>query len=152
MKFTPKSEKEIQDENLFPAGVYPFEVVKAEDETSKSGNEMIHLKLRVFSGARTQFVDDYLLESMAYKLRHAAVTLGLESEYESGRIAASDFEGKEGYLKLIIKKDKKGEYPDKNAVGDYVEEPKSSGPATPKAGTGGEDDASDDIPFAANVL
>ena len=75
MNFTPKSEKELSEENLFPAGIYPFEILEATDKTSKKGNDMIELKLRVFHGERHQIVNDYLLESIGYKLRHAAVTL-----------------------------------------------------------------------------
>lgn len=153
MNFTPKTEKELSEENLFPAGVYPFEVLEAKDTTSKKGNEMIELKLRVFHGERHQFVNDYLLESIGYKLRHSAVTLGLGDAYESGSLSGHDYKGKSGFVKLKITKDKTGTYPDKNEVADYVEEPKAGGgPLAPKAGTGGNDPADDDIPFAANVL
>ena len=149
MQFTPRSEKELSEENLFPAGTYPFEIVAAEDKVSKKGNEMIELKLRVFHGERTQFVNDYLLESIGYKLRHAAVTLGLEAKYDSGQIAARDFAGKEGWAKIKITSDKTGTYPDKNEVGDYVTEPKSvatsSVPTKSKPDT--EEEAADDIPF-----
>lgn len=157
MQFTPKTEQELIEENLFPAGVYPFEVVKAEDKQSKSGNDMIVLNLRVFYGERTSFINDYLLEAFGFKLRHAAVQMGLEDQYETGAINAEDFLGKTGYAKVGIRKDKlkKGEpdrelYPDQNTILDYVEAPKAGGPSVPKGGDPADGD--DDIPFAANVL
>ncbi len=36
MQFTPKTEKQLAEESLLPAGVYDFEVLKAEDAVSKS--------------------------------------------------------------------------------------------------------------------
>lgn len=158
MTLTPKTEQQLAEENLFPAAVYPFEVVKAEDKTSKSGNEMIVLNLRLFYGERTLFLNDYLLEAFGVKLRHACVTLGLGDKYEAGSVVAADFLGKTGFAKVTIKKDKlkKGEpdrelYPDQNQVVDYLEEPKEkaaapsgSGPMVP--------DEDDGIPFAPNYL
>lgn len=155
MQFTPKTEQELIEETLIPAGIYPFEVVKAEEKLSKSGNDMIVLNLRVFYGERTVFINDYLLEAFGFKLRHSAVTLNLEEKYNSGLLAADNYLGKAGWAKVGIKKDKlkKGEpsrelYPDQNTILDYVEEPDdepvpTSGKASPKIAT--EDD--DEIPF-----
>jgi hypothetical protein len=122
MKFTPKSEKEIAEANLWPAGEYGFEVIDAKDKVSKTSQaEMIELKLKVYNDdGGFIFVNDYLLESLAYKLRHAAVCCGLEANYDAGNLLANDFAGKMGKLKLKIQKDKSGLYPDKNTVGDYV--------------------------------
>jgi hypothetical protein len=120
MKFTPKSEKEIAEENLWPAGEYGFEVIEAADKTSKSGNEMIELKLKVTNdeGAFI-FVNDYLLESLSYKLRHAADACGVLEQYETGSLVGNDFISATGTLKLKIQKDKTGQYADKNVVADY---------------------------------
>lgn len=121
MKFNPKTEREIAEEGLYPEGIYSFEIANAENKVSKSGNDMIQLKIKVYDNdGNFRFVDDYLLESMAYKLRHAAVVCGLGDKYESGSLDAFDFVGKTGSLKLTVQKDKKGEYPDKNVVKDYV--------------------------------
>lgn len=121
MRFTPKSEKEISEANLLPEGEYPFEISSGADKISKSGNEMIELWVRVYKpdGSFNQ-VPDYLLESMAYKLRHAAEACGLLDKYENGSILGTDFIGKTGMLKLAITKDKTGQYPDKNGIKDYI--------------------------------
>jgi hypothetical protein len=82
---------------------------------------MIELTVRVFKpDGSFSLVTDYLLESMAYKLRHAAVACGLEKTYDAGTLKADDFIGKEGMLKLNIQKDKNGQYPDRNSVKDYI--------------------------------
>jgi len=121
MRFTPKSEKEIAESNLLPEGEYPFEISSGADKISKAGNEMIELWVRVYKpdGSFNQ-VADYLMESMAYKLRHAAEACGLLDKYEAGSIVGTDFVGKTGMLKLNITKDKAGQYPDKNGIKDYI--------------------------------
>jgi len=121
MRFTPKTEKEIAESNLLPEGEYPFEISSGADKISKSGNEMIELWVRVYKpdGSFNQ-VADYLLESIAYKLRHAAEACGLLDKYEAGTILGTDFIGKTGMLKLGITKDKNGQYPDKNGIKDYI--------------------------------
>lgn len=120
MKFTPKTETQIAEENLWAAGEYGFEVTEAVDAVSKSGNEMIKLDLRVFNtDGGFRFVTDYLLESVAYKLRHACEALNLLAKYEAGEIVAEDFVGRTGNLKLKIDAAKDG-YAAKNSVQDYV--------------------------------
>lgn len=122
MKFTPKTEKQIAEDCLRPAGIYSFEIVDATNEISKKGNEMIKLSLRLYSkdGDDCGILSDYLLESLAYKLRHAAIACGLDALYGGGTLDASDFIGKTGDLKLAIKRDKTGQYPDQNSVSDYL--------------------------------
>lgn len=150
MRFTPKSEKEIAEANLLPEGEYPFEISTGADKISKSGNEMIELWVRIYKpDGQFNQVADYLLESMAYKLRHAAEACGLLDKYEAGSIVGTDFIGKTGMLKLGITKDKNGQYPDKNGIKDYIVpkdgEAKVAIPKDPLAKT--LDGLADDIPF-----
>lgn len=122
MKFQPKTEKQIAEEGLMPEGVYSFEVSGAKDAVSKNGNDMIELKLRIFDneGNSRGMITDFLMEKIAYKLRHAADACGVLDKYESGEILACDFENKMGEVKVRIQKDKNGQYPDKNIIADYV--------------------------------
>ena len=127
MKFNPKTEKEINDAGLWPNGVYAFKVMDAEERVSKAGNDMIVLKLKVYNNdGGCIHVDDYLLESMAFKLRHAAEACGLLPEYEAGDLSASNFDWAEGRLRLKIQRQKDGTYQDKNVVADYVVGPKAN--------------------------
>lgn len=120
MKFEPKTEKEVEEAGLWAAGEYDFEVVDAEDAQSKKGNDMIAMKLRIYNNdGNYKTVQDWLLESVAYKLRHFAYGTGLEVAYDAGTLNASDVRGATGRLKLIVKPAADG-YPAKNSVADYL--------------------------------
>lgn len=123
MKFQPKTEKQIAEAGLWPKGDYAFEILEAEDTTSKSsGNDMIKLKVKIFNDAgQSQNVFDYLLpDTMEYKLRHIAEACDLLEDYERGDLQAYQFVGKTGWCKVNVSKDKTGQYPDKNGIADYL--------------------------------
>ena len=144
MQFKPKTEKEIQEMNLWPAGTYSFQIATATDEVSKtSGNEMIKLALNVYNAeGQCKIVYDYLLEVIPRKLKHLCDTVGLADKYEMGMLMANDLVDKTGELELVIQKDKTGQYADKNSVGDYVG---GSQKQSTKTSTGAALD--DEIPF-----
>jgi hypothetical protein len=126
MRFDPKTEDQLLEENLVPRGQYEAEVLSAENAVSKSNNEMIKLKLRVYmpdGGTRT--VWDYLLEAMPFKLRHFCVAAGIEDKYNAGALDASDCQG--AYVQADIDiRPAKGEYGPSNAVMDYQPIPRKT--------------------------
>jgi hypothetical protein len=152
MRFTPKSDKELAEEKLAPEGEYGFEVSGAVDKQSKAGNDMIELTLRIYKPDGNFFLlSDYLMEAMLYKISHACRACGIYEKYESGNLVAEDFIGKTGRLKLGIQKDKTGQYPDRNAVKDYIV-PKDGESFTPPKDNldktlSKNDDMDDEIPF-----
>jgi hypothetical protein len=121
MRITPKTEKELNQGDLLNPGEYDYEVYRAEDKTSKAGNEMIQLSLKVFTGDGDKFVfiNDFLLDSIPHKLRHFCAANGLLGVYESGTLQARDCLGKAGLVNIGIKKGT-GNYADQNTVKDYV--------------------------------
>lgn len=143
MKFTPKSEKELAEEGLLKPDNYDFEVLEASDEVSKkSGNPMIKLKLQVFGhDGRSIHIFDYLMEAMAFKLRHFCDGAGILPKYEAGEVTALDCKGRTGKVLLAIQSDKAGIYPDKNVVKDYHKASEIVG------GDSASDDDQDSIPF-----
>ncbi len=145
MKFEPKSEKQIIEENLTPEGEYDFEVVHAEEKQSSKGNEMIELSLKVFVGEKTRLISDYLLEAMAFKLIHFCEATGLSDRYEAGILSAFDCIGSTGKLELVIQPGK-GTYGPKNSVKDYIPDGEPRKRELPEAMKGPkfEDDS---IPF-----
>ena len=146
MKFAPKSEEEVSAGNLLPKGEYDFEVAAADDATSKAGNEMIKLTVKVFAPDGSYIiVFDYLLESVAYKLRHAALSCGLGAAYEAGNLAGQDFEGRAGRCK--VKVDKQEGYADKNAITDYIVPKASIVPIATQTLQTTAVEIDDDIPF-----
>lgn len=116
MKFTPKSEAELR--NTWDAGTYPFKVIEASDSVSKSGKDMIVLKLRLFDGENTLTVMDYLGDWSMYKIKHLCEACGLEDKYNAGEIVAFMFEDREGKVKLAYNAD--SDFP--NSIKDYVVE------------------------------
>jgi hypothetical protein len=125
MKFEPKSEADIKKANLLPDGTYDATIGTAEDTISSKGNEMIKLDVTVYDkNGNTRFIYDYLLEALAYKLRHAAEACGLLDEYAKGTLEAQDFIGKSCKVKVKIDS-KNPDFPPKNVINDYITPDKS---------------------------
>lgn len=126
MQFNSKSREELAREFLTPPGEYDFEIMRAEETTSKKGNEMIKLKLRVFVENGEIHVYDYLVAGMEYKLANFCDAIGRSEDYDDGEINADNLVGCAGKLKLVIEKEQKdkdtGEvkWPAKNVVKTYI--------------------------------
>lgn len=131
MKYTAKTDEEFAKEEaealkklLMADGVYDFEVIDAEEKTSSKGNDMIMLTLTVYdeSGEGNK-ITDYLVPGSTYgnrKIRHAAVACGLTEQYETEKLAAEDFTGRAGKLRIKIQKGTKDYPKPKNTVDDYL--------------------------------
>lgn len=143
MKFAPKKESELSTFTLIPAGIYDCEVMEAEDKISTAGNEMIKVKLGVFDAqGKKHVIFDYLMEKIAYKLRHAAYAFGQGDAYDKGTLEAIDLQGQAAKVKIKIDPAKDG-YDAKNVVVDYIVPDKvdeKTVKSTPK-------DLDDSIPF-----
>ena len=123
--FNYQSHEEIIKEGLIPAKtICDVEVINSEDRTSKGGNEMIELNLKVFHEGRTTSIKDFIVFSDAYlskkKRSEACISFDLVKQEKSGQLFASDFTGKSGKVMIGIQTDKNGEYPDKNNILAYV--------------------------------
>jgi hypothetical protein len=150
MRFEPKSEAEVAAANLIPGGEYPFEVVSAEEQISKSsGNDMIKLVVGVSTeDGGTRNIFDYLVgsEGSAYKVRGFAVATGHLDKYDNGELKADEMVGWSGWCRVGIQKDKTGQYPDKNVIRDYFAKANGAAPtAKPKGQAPAMVD--EDIPF-----
>ena len=120
LEFQPKTEKEVSEAMLAPAGDYDFEVLKAEDATSKTGNPMITVTIGLYrDGSVKNRVTDYLLPAMEAKLRHFCDTTGLLARYEAGTLEAADCEGRAGQVRIVVDP-AKDKYQAKNSVKDYI--------------------------------
>lgn len=121
MKFDPKTEEEITTSNLLPEGEYDAEVLTAEETVSKAGNPMIKINLNVFGEEHGNTrVFDYLMGSVAYKLRHFCASAGLLERYEAGDLEADEIANRTCKVKIVIKQDEEKKYPPKNEVRDYI--------------------------------
>jgi hypothetical protein len=116
MRFQPKQEHELRD--VLPKGIYTAEVFDAQDTKSKAGNDMIKLNLRVYHNDGKVLLNDYLIEDLAYKIRHFCVAAGILDVYERGELSAADCKNHTIQVRLTVKKSE--EYGDQNNIADYV--------------------------------
>lgn len=157
MRFEPKTEEEIARESLFPEGEYDFEVIDAIDATSKSGNEMITLSLKLFVEDETRVIKDWLVAGSSRKIRQFCESTGIMDNYNKGQFYAADLPGLTGRCKIKFDKGGNG-YDPSNKVAWYVK-PEAEGyrperapadqPARPVTPSRPASDQSteDDLPF-----
>lgn len=122
MKFTPKTEKEINEANLLPAAFYDFTVSEAEEQVSKSQNEMIVLKLDVYGPEGSiKRITDYLAntDKGQFKIRHFCDSVGLMQDYDAGTLTAEICIQRSGKCKVSIQPED-DKYPAKNIIRDYA--------------------------------
>lgn len=120
MRFEPKTEAQLKAEFLLPAGEYDFTVMEAEEKQSKAGNDMIALKLFVYTpdgGERT--IRDWIMAG-SIKLRQFCVATGLDHLYEQGVLTDQDCVGRSGRASVVIEEDKTGQYGPQNKVKVYL--------------------------------
>lgn len=128
MRFTPKTEEELQASLLLQEGIYNYKVIQAEEKISEAGNEYIKLVLRVWDdiGHETAVFTNLSLIKL---LKHLCDVNNMQNEYLSGNISASTFLNKSSGKVVIgiepekLKKDGTGYYPPKNIVKDYIPAP-----------------------------
>jgi len=118
MRFEPKTDQELAEAKLLPKGEYDYEVSAAFEKVSKSGNDMIEMKVVLYVGESTRTFTDYLLDAMPEKLKHFCQAHGLTAQYERGELTADDCEGRMGKCKVDTQKGKNG-YSDKSQIVDY---------------------------------
>lgn len=146
MKFNPLSKQEIQELGVIPPGEYDYQVIEAENAVSKSGNEMIKLKLRIWMpNGSERVLMDYLMEAMAFKLSNFCEYNGIYDLYQSGELTADDCLGKSG--KLFIRNDKSDQYGLQHKVANYLAPPASEISNKIPTKTAKDDFIDDSLPF-----
>jgi hypothetical protein len=145
----PLSKEQLKQGDLIEPGIYDFEVIDAEEAISKSGNEMLKLKLKVWdSNGRERILFDYLLESLEWKIGHFAECTGLFDKYQEGVLSANDCIGKSGQCKVYIQVSKDPQYGDKNSIADYMlTDEQSAAKVKRKAEAASVDFVDDQLPF-----
>ncbi len=127
MRFEPLSDDQIIRMGLMEKGIYPFEVISAENTISKSNNEMIKLQLRIWDKEGSErILYDYLLSAFIKKIKHFSDVTGLQDKYQNGNLEAEDCLGKSGNVLIGVQEDKTNTYPPKNSVIDYVAKPENN--------------------------
>lgn len=121
MDFTPLSDKELNELNLYPEGTYKFRVLRTEQKISRASNDYFGLKMMIQINGKDRPLFDMLMfeGKMMYKTKHFCETTGMLDKYENGKLMPFECDGKEGTLKLTHTVNQKtGEL--QNTVKDYV--------------------------------
>lgn len=145
---TPLTEEELEKSELHESGIYDFEVLKSVSKTSKSGNPMSELTIRIWDKQGVPFnIFDYLVFSQITlnirKVKHFCEAIGHDDWYAEGKIP-EELGGYSGRLELGYQKEKEKEgggfWPAKNVVLDYLKPTMSHTKPV-------DDFKSDDVPF-----
>jgi len=142
--YKPLNEEDVMKArfNLFPEGEYDGVVISSEWTTSRSGNAMADISVKVFDDntGNTQYIRDFLVftNKMLWKIKHFCDSAGLEKLYEDG-LFNPDCAANNNIRVLVtikpgdlIPDDKLGNkpkgscYPDKNTILDYIKKPVKS--------------------------
>jgi hypothetical protein len=152
MRVIPKTDEQYETEQAeraaqykpWPAGsIVDYEILHADDTTSKSGKDMIKADVRIFNAeGKTKDLTDYIGEWNDYKLKRIN-----PERYEAGLVEAFDLIGKTGKCKIGIQigglKDDGTRYADKNDIKEYLKPVE----AVQKSIKAVDEELSDSIPF-----
>lgn len=140
MDFTPLSDKELKELNLYPEGRYRFRVLRTEHKRSQTGSEYFNLRMNININGKDRTLFDMLFfeGKMLFKTKHFCEVTGMPEKYENGKLMPYECDGKEGWLELGQRVNQKtGEL--QNNVKDYVADEVDAPPA-------GDDFLNDEVP------
>lgn len=119
MRVTPKTDEELS--NVWNGGWYPATIENAVETKSKKGADMIVVTLKVYDNdsGRSKEIKDYIVDAVAYKVKHICDACGVLADYEKQIVNPAKLVSVNVEVKLKITQDDTGTYPDKNEVTDY---------------------------------
>ncbi len=97
------SEKECQDANLPPKGIFHFQVLRGVEKHSDKIGAFISLRMKLSlpnNRFRTIFDSLFFADEMMWKTRHFYASTGKLDIYESGKFMAQDCDYLEGYAEV----------------------------------------------------
>lgn len=154
MQYSRMTEEQDKARNAWPKGDYPFIVKVVEDKPTKSGDNMmlvVDLELHRDDGATKKLRDwiVYDLDSMAWKLRHFAATLGLLEQYDANMLTPGDVLEKHGVVRISTTEftNNDGEVTLQNVVKDYVKPGEAKGTQGLESGLPSDEPFNDDLPL-----
>ena len=122
MEFNPTDAGNSSGFDLLPEGTYEIEVIEAEEQTSKKGNEMIALTLQAqHPDGYPVRIWDYLVSVAAatFKIEQFCNAAGLTEKFKAGRLLADDCRGCKVTAKVEIESGRDN-YADRNSIREYV--------------------------------
>tara|TARA_Y100000589_G_C27133053_1_gene621405 strand:- start:257 stop:733 length:477 start_codon:yes stop_codon:yes gene_type:complete len=122
MEFNPTDAGNSSGFDLLPEGTYEIEVIEAEEQTSKKGNEMIALTLQAqHPDGYPVRIWDYLVSVAAatFKIEQFCNAAGLAEKFKAGRLMADDCRGCKVTARVEIESGRDN-YSDRNSIREYV--------------------------------
>lgn len=134
MRVTPKTDEELS--NVWNGGWYPATIENAVEGLSSKNAAMLTLTVKAYDNenGRSKELKDYIVDAVAYKVKHACEACGLLGDYERGHVDPQKMVSVNLEVKLGIEQDKTGQYPDKNKIIDYRAASKSQPAANKPTG------------------
>lgn len=151
MRFTPTPRNELSGGELWPDGIYDFEVIKAEEKISgpqskKPGSPYTSLSIKIFNKkGEEKWVNDVLAEGAMWKVANFCDAVGLSEAYDKGELVPDMCKGRTGQCQIVTQK--QDGYDPRNAVKKYVVEKEEATPASKTDGDDSEPVEDDDVPF-----
>jgi hypothetical protein len=134
--------------SLLHEGLYDAEIVEAELTTSKAGNSMIHMSVRVFTDETMRFIHDYIVNPHSlWKLKRICDATGIDFD---GELDEQLLIGRYLRVRVKVRVDKEGKYGDKNVITQYhptVETPTGTDTGTTTTAVKATSMSSDSVPF-----
>lgn len=118
MQYSVTQQSKHNNIDILPQGEYVFEVVRAEETTSKKNNNMIKLTLKIVHEKQTYWLADYLIDTSPNKIMYFMQSIGVGDNYTHGEITVEDCLGATG--KLYVLQEHSDVYGIKNVVSKYI--------------------------------
>lgn len=122
MIFEPLTDEQIesQKKRLIP-GMADFEILDAKEKTSKSGNPMIEVILRVWDSEGTQGqLKDFLPSNVQWKIKSILQAINKGDLYQTGNVTSLDLVMGCGKCMLGMEKSRDPQFPDQIRVKEYL--------------------------------
>jgi Protein of unknown function (DUF669) len=107
------SQEELREQQKYlRPGEYQFQVIKCEHKSSKSGNPMFELTLKIWDATGSDYTArDWLLltEDAIFKIKRFWQCVGKPEMYEKGNCTEKDFVDQVGHCKTDVKPSDDGE-------------------------------------------
>lgn len=110
MRYDPRA-------GLVPDGEYDATIVSAVEKSSKSGNPMMEVAVRVYvPGGQTVEILDWLMEAMSWKIQHLSKAIG--HDFAAGSLDPADVMDRN--VRVRVATQDSPQYGNQNRIGDYL--------------------------------
>lgn len=129
---------------LIPDGEYDAEVIEVEEQTSKAGNAMLKLTVKVWANGGSFHVFDYVVNpATLWKLKQLSSAVGLMDKFQTGSMNPRELVGKSFIAGVKTKKDETGKYAPQNVIAKYASASASASAPARREREPGADDLGD---------